>query len=59
MADRSMIAVAEPFLAEARPTRHGHMKASERPVWHSRAVLYLTGCNRLTQRDAEGNGSVF
>ena len=47
-----------PFVGE--PTNHGAVNAGEGPVWHpSKGVLYFSGGNRITQRDAAGKISVF
>ena len=59
MAGTSVMSAAEPFLSKASPVRHGNIDANEGPVWHPRGVLYFTGRNRITRRDAEGNVSVF
>lgn len=59
MAGAAIAKAAEPFPAGAKPLRHGDINAREGPVWHPRGVLYFTGRNRITQRDAEGNVSVY
>ena len=59
MAGTSISLAAEPFPSTASPTSLGNINAREGPVWHPRGVLYFTGRNRITQRDAEGNVSVF
>lgn len=59
IAGTSIVSAAEPFPSNANPTSHGNINAREGPVWHPRGVLYFTGRDRITQRDNEGNVSVF
>ena len=50
---------AAPIPTGAKPVSHGRINAGEGPVWHPRGVLYFSGRNRITQRDAAGNVSVY
>ncbi len=59
MAGAAIAKGAEPFPTGAKAVRHGDIDAREGPVWHPRGVLYFTGHNRITQRDAAGNVSVY
>ncbi len=56
---RAIAKGTEPFSAGADPVLHGDINAREGPAWHPRGVLYFTGSNRITQRDAAGNVSVY
>ncbi|MBI1357109.1 MAG: SMP-30/gluconolactonase/LRE family protein [Acidobacteria bacterium] len=49
-----------PFPAGAKPVNLGRVGASEGPVWHpGQGVLYFTGDNRISRRDAAGKVTVF
>ena len=59
LAAQPLAQAALPIPAGAQAISHGNVNAGEGPVWHPRGVLYFTGRNRITQRDAAGNVEVY
>ena len=59
IAAQPLAQAAPPIPAGAKPVSHGNINAGEGPVWHPRGVLYFSGRNRITRRDAAGKVAVY